>query len=45
MGYDKDIYYRPGKRFDYSIIKVDKNCIAQLSNAAKHLLKNLGANI
>ena len=28
--YDKDTYYKPEKRFDYSIIKVAKQCISQL---------------
>ena len=45
MGWNKDIYNRPGIWFDYSIIKVDKNCIAQLPNAEKNFLKNLGVKI
>ena len=40
-GYDKDTYYGPGKRFDYSVIRVDEKCLTQLPNAEKNFLKNL----
>ena len=26
-GYEKDTYYGPGKRFDYSVIRVDEKCL------------------
>ena len=43
--YDKDKYYGPGKRFNYSVIRVDEKCATQLSNAEKNFLKNLGLKI
>ena len=44
-GYDKDTYYRPGKRFDYGVIRVDEKYLTQLSNAEKNFLKDLGLKI
>ena len=44
-GYDKDTYYGPRKRFDYSVIRVEEKCLTQLSNAETNFLKNLGLKI
>ena len=37
--------YDTGKRFDYSIIRVDEKCLTQLPSAEKNFLKNLGLKI
>ena len=44
-GYDKDTYYGPRKRFDYSVIRVEEKCLTQLSNAETNFLKNLRLKI
>ena len=42
---DGETFYGPHQDFDYSKIKVDKKSLADLSDAEKGFLKNLGVQL